>query len=75
MQFPQTFNTSLRRHRMSAGKTYKQMSEAMSIAIQSYQRYEQGVREPNIDQIVFLADFFNVSLDELFGREFPKHSQ
>lgn len=31
--------------------------------------YETGVSEPNIITLTKLADFFNVSIDELVGRE------
>ena len=33
-----------------------------------YSRYENGDREPPIDALVCLADFYKVSLDELVGR-------
>ena len=32
-------------------------------------RWENGEREPNIETVCLLADKFNISLDELFGRE------
>ena len=33
-----------------------------------YSRYENGDREPPLEAIIRLADFYNVSLDELVGR-------
>ena len=36
-------------------------------------RYETGEREPGIDELIKLADYFNVSVDYLIGRtENPK---
>ena len=36
-------------------------------------RYETGEREPGIDELVKIADYFNVSVDYLIGRtENPK---
>ena len=36
-------------------------------------RYETGEREPGIDELIKIADFFNVSVDYLIGRtENPK---
>ena len=36
-------------------------------------RYETGEREPGIDELIKIADYFNVSVDYLLGRtENPK---
>lgn len=35
--------------------------------------YENGLREPNIKNACVLADFYNVSLDYLFGRNNRKY--
>ena len=36
-------------------------------------RYETGEREPGIDELIKIADYFNVSIDYLVGRtENPK---
>ena len=36
-------------------------------------RYETGEREPGIDELIKIADYFNVSVDYLVGRtENPK---
>ena len=36
-------------------------------------RYETGEREPGIDELIKIADYFNVSVDYLIGRtEDPK---
>jgi transcriptional regulator with XRE-family HTH domain len=37
-----------------------------------YSRYENGDREPPIDALICLADFYKVSLDELVGRTVPE---
>lgn len=31
-------------------------------------RYETGEREPGIDELIRIADYFNVSVDYLIGR-------
>jgi len=36
-------------------------------------RYETGEREPGIDELIKIADYFNISVDYLIGRtENPK---
>ena len=65
------FNERLKYQRESCGYTQKQMSELIGITPRSYQRYESGEREPNIETLVLIADFFKISLDTLVGRDFP----
>ena len=54
--------------RKSKGLTRKQVYEAICMSALGYQRYEYGSREPAFQQLISLADYFNVSLDYLVGR-------
>lgn len=65
------FNERLKYQRESFGCTQKQMAELIGITPRSYQRYESGEREPNIETLVQIANFFKISLDDLIGRDFP----
>ena len=58
--------------RKERGKTQKDMAEYLGISRQAYANYEVGLREPDFDSLVKLADYFGVSLDELLGREAPE---
>ena len=49
--------------------TQKDISDYLQTSQQTYSRYEKGQREPDIATIIKLADFFNVSVDYLLGRE------
>ena len=46
----------------------KQVAEGAGIPLRTYQRYENGEREPSASTLVALSDFFNVSTDYLLGR-------
>lgn len=46
----------------------KEISEVLGIAPRTLRGYEGGTREPNIDKLIEIADFFDVSLDYLVGR-------
>lgn len=48
--------------------TQQQVADLLGINLKRYQNYEREVREPDIDILCQLADFYAVSLDELFGR-------
>ncbi len=44
------------------------IAEKLSIARQTYSSWETGERTPDIENLIKLADFYNVSLDFLVGR-------
>lgn len=63
------FSGRLREVRMSRGKTQAETAEYLGFkSLRGYQYYEEGTNEPNIDRLIALADFFDVSLDYLMGR-------
>ena len=48
--------------------TQRQVAEYLQIAQPSYIRYENGSSEPTLENLVKLADCFDVSVDYLLGR-------
>ena len=48
--------------------TQREMAEFLQIAQPSYIRYENGSAEPSFENLVKLADYFDVSVDYLLGR-------
>jgi transcriptional regulator with XRE-family HTH domain len=53
--------------RTEKGLTKKEMAEYLKIAQSTYGKYELGKREPDLETIKKLAEFFNVSVDYLIG--------
>lgn len=45
-----------------------QLAILTGISRTTYANYEQGTREPSIDIIILLCNFFDVSADYLIGR-------
>ena len=62
------FNNRLKELRDIHGIELKELAEIMDVSIRSYQRYESGEREPSIEQLIAIANYYNVSVDYLFGR-------
>ena len=58
----------LKECRKLKGVTQKQVAEFLDTTVTTYQRYELNIREPNMTTLSKLADYFNVSIDYLFGR-------
>jgi transcriptional regulator with XRE-family HTH domain len=54
--------------REKKGMTRKEMAKYLEIDQSTYGKYELGKREPDIETIEALADYFNVSVDYLLGR-------
>lgn len=46
------------------------LAEKLNISLKTVSHWETEYTEPSITQLIQLADFFEVSLDELLGREF-----
>ena len=49
-------------------KTQKQIAEALNMQTTVYQRYERGERELPLWAAIKLADYYNITLDYLVGR-------
>ena len=48
--------------------TQRQVAEVLGISQPSYIRYENGKAEPSLENLVKLADLYDVSIDYLCGR-------
>lgn len=63
------FSKRLKKLRKNRGLKQQELEEILGIKRNTYSDWENGKTEPRFDNLVKLADFFNVSLDWLFGRE------
>lgn len=59
----------LKEIRKSKNISQEQAANALGISVRAYQNYEYEQREPNIEMINKLADFYGVTTDYLLGRE------
>lgn len=62
------FNTRLKKLRKDKKLTQTEVAAALNITVRQYQRYESGEQTTTLDNLIALADFFDVSLDYLCGR-------
>lgn len=56
---------TLRDLRKQAGKTCAEVAEALGVTPQALYRYERGVREINLSQVVALAKVYDVSIEDV----------
>ena len=59
----------LKELRESKRLTQKEVAEIIGYSEISYARYEKGEREPDISTLCKLAEYFNVTVDYLIGRD------
>lgn len=58
----------LRDLRLNQGLSQKVIADYLGCSTVVYSRYETGSREPSMDTLTRLADYFNVSIDYLTGK-------
>lgn len=58
----------LKELRLQAGLTQQQLADNLGIARVNYTRYETNAVRPDFEILIKLADFYDVSLDEIFDR-------
>ena len=64
-----TFSEHLLQLRKERGLTQPEVAAGAGISWRGYQNYELNLREPKLSVLVALADFCDISLDELVCRE------
>lgn len=60
----------LKEERNKKKMTQQEVAEILNISQRTYSAYELGQTEPTIDTLCKLADYYNVSLDYLVGRQY-----
>lgn len=62
----------IRQLRTQKDMKQKVLAEKLNIRRQTISSYERGITLPDIYSLIKIADFFDISLDELAGRIKPK---
>lgn len=69
-----TFGARLEELRKEHHMTQGEMGEKFGICASTLSNYERGIHQPDLDFIIKVSEYFQVSIDYLFGRteyEFP----
>ena len=61
---------NIKRLRLEKKNTQTELAKQLNTTLKTVSHWETGYTEPSVSQLIMLADFFNVSLDELVGRDF-----
>jgi len=63
------FGNILKELRSNCGLTQFQLAKILDISKSNISKYEAGSVEPNMDTLIRIANYFNVSVDYLFGND------
>ena len=66
---------TLKYHRVSRGLSQSTIAKDTGISQPKLSYFESGKHLPMIDDCIKLADFYDISLDELVGREYNKQTK
>ena len=61
--------SKIREFRKNNHKTQLEIAQILNLPLSTYRNYELGVAEPNIAILEKLSDLYDVTVDELLGRE------
>ncbi|MGN0817543.1 MAG: helix-turn-helix domain-containing protein [Candidatus Coproplasma sp.] len=64
-----TFGENLKTLRLERKINQQNLAQELNFSLKTISHWETGYSEPSIDQLIILANFFNVTIDELVGRE------
>lgn len=70
----EAFKIRLKALRKNSKKRQQDMSELLKIKRSTYGAYETGAITPPMEKIKMLADYFNVSVDYLIGKDIDTKS-
>jgi transcriptional regulator with XRE-family HTH domain len=62
----------LRELRMKQGLSQEELAKILNIARTTYSGYEKGDREPDFELLIKIANYYDVSLDYLFARDYQR---
>ena len=65
-----TFASNLKELRNFAGLKQIELAKILNTTQRKISYWESGKIEPDLDSLWLIADFFNITIDELLGREF-----
>ncbi len=62
------FGKTIKELRISQGLSQRQLGEKFNVCNQTVSFWESGKREPDLDTLVIISDYFGVTVDYLLGK-------
>lgn len=65
------FNEKLLSLRKEKGYSQEILADKLNVSRQTISKWESGITTPELEKIILLSEIFNISIDELIGKEKP----
>lgn len=62
------YGANIKKFRQLRGKTQEDIAAYLGVAPQTIYKYEKEINEPDTKTLAKLADYFEITVDELLGR-------
>ena len=62
-----TVGSNIRKLRINKGDTQEQLAKSLQISFQSVSKWENGIASPDIAFLPIIAEYFGITIDELFN--------
>ena len=62
------FSKNIKEYRLSSSLTQGELADRLKTTQRKVSYWESGKIEPDLDTLIAIAEFFDVSIDELVGR-------
>lgn len=69
------FSKKLYELRKKNGLSQEEMANKLNVTRQTISKWELGESTPDMEKLIILSDYFNISLDELVLGKIPKQSE
>ncbi len=68
------FNENLKNLRLHSALMQKEIAQILNVSVRTFQGWESGRTEPNIEKLIQIAKLFDVSIDDLVEKNitFPE---
>ncbi|MBR3804009.1 MAG: helix-turn-helix transcriptional regulator [Clostridia bacterium] len=64
-----SFSDNLKNLRKSQNLDQKKLAEILNVSSKTVSHWETGYTEPSINQLIAIANYFDITLDELMDRK------
>lgn len=68
MNVKETLAERLKKERKVHNMTQQEVANACNVSRSAYSQYEMGIKQPNIETLIKLANLYKTSVDYLIGR-------
>ena len=63
----------LRQLRSEKGNTQLELAKAVDVSVKTVKNWEADVNDPDLSHTIAIADYYDITIDELVGRDLGDH--